>query len=133
MITPLRSADARVVTVSSGGMLTQKLDPEDLQSSKMDPFDGRSAYSQNKRAQVILTEQLAVTYSKVHFSSMHPGWADTPAVRSAMPDFYNKMKDKLRSAEQGADTALWLAVSPAVREHPSGLFFQGRQCFTPNK
>jgi dehydrogenase/reductase SDR family protein 12 len=29
-----------------------------------------------------------------------PGWADTPAVRSSMPDFYNKMKDRLRTVEQ---------------------------------
>lgn len=42
-----------------------------------------------------------------------------------MPDFYNKMKDRLRSAEQGADTASWLAISDAALKHPSGLFFEG--------
>lgn len=36
------------------------------------------------------------------------------------------MKDKLRSPNQGADTAVWLAVSPAALEQQSGLFFQGR-------
>lgn len=30
---------------------------------------------------------------------MHPGWSDTPSVREAMPDFYEKMKDKLKTAE----------------------------------
>jgi hypothetical protein len=34
--------------------------------------------------------------------------SQTPAVRSSMPDFYEKMKDRLRTAEQGADTASWL-------------------------
>lgn len=47
------------------------------------------------------------------------------AVRSSMPDFYEKMKNRLRTAEQGADTAVWLAMSPAAGKLPSGLFFQG--------
>ena len=42
-----------------------------------------------------------------------------------MPDFYEKMKNRLRTAEQGADTAVWLAISDAALKQPSGLFFQG--------
>ena len=42
-----------------------------------------------------------------------------------MPDFYNKMKDRLRTAEQGADTATWLAISDAALKQPSGQFFEG--------
>lgn len=41
------------------------------------------------------------------------------------------MKDRLRTAEHGADTAVWLAISPAALQQPSGLFFQGeslQQC-----
>ena len=30
---------------------------------------------------------------------MHPGWADTDALRVAMPDFHKSMKDKLKTAE----------------------------------
>ena len=54
------------------------------------------------------------------------GWADTPAVRSSMPDFYEKMKNKLRTVEQGADTIVWLAIAPAARQAKSGDFFQDR-------
>ncbi|CAN0082868.1 unnamed protein product [Lampetra fluviatilis] len=118
--------DARVVTVSSGGMLVQKLDPDDLQVER-GPFDGTMVYSQNKRQQVAMTEQWAARHRGVHFSSMHPGWADTPAVRTAMPEFHRRMKGRLRTEEQGADTAVWLALSPAARAHPSGLFFQDRK------
>lgn len=118
--------DARVVTVSSGGMLVQKLDVLDLQFEK-GTFDGTMAYAQNKRQQVILTEQWAKALPKVHFSVMHPGWADTPAVRTSMPDFHEKMKNRLRTEEQGADTVVWLAVSPAATKLPSGLFFQDRK------
>ncbi|KAK3095977.1 hypothetical protein FSP39_021558 [Pinctada imbricata] len=116
----------RVVIVTSGGMLVQKLDVKDLQFERMNPFDGTMAYAQNKRQQVIMTEQYAQKYPKVHISTMHPGWADTPAVRSSMPGFYEKMKDKLRTAEEGADTLIWLAISDAALKQPSGLFFQDR-------
>ncbi|XP_020643662.3 dehydrogenase/reductase SDR family member 12 isoform X1 [Pogona vitticeps] len=118
--------DARVITVSSGGMLVQKLNVSDLQSEKT-AFDGTMVYAQNKRQQVVLTEQWAKAHPNIHFSSMHPGWADTPAVRTSMPDFYEKMKDRLRTEAQGADTVVWLAVSPAARKQASGLFFQDRQ------
>lgn len=47
-----RTEKSRVVTVSSGGMLVQKLDVSDLQFEKMSPFDGTMAYAQNKRQQV---------------------------------------------------------------------------------
>uniref|UniRef100_A0A671XV11 Dehydrogenase/reductase (SDR family) member 12 n=1 Tax=Sparus aurata TaxID=8175 RepID=A0A671XV11_SPAAU len=114
------------VTVSSGGMLTQKLNVDDLQFEK-GTFDGTMAYAQNKRQQVILTERWANQHKEVHFSSMHPGWADTPAVQTSMPSFHAKMQAKLRTEAMGADTAVWLAVSAAARTQPSGLFFQDRK------
>ncbi|XP_062423037.1 dehydrogenase/reductase SDR family member 12 isoform X3 [Rhea pennata] len=121
-----KEADPRVITVSSGGMLVQKLSISDLQSEN-GTFDGTMVYAQNKRQQVVVTEQWAKAHRKIHFSVMHPGWADTPAVRSSMPDFYQKMKNALRTEAQGADTVVWLAVSPEATKLPSGLFFQGNQ------
>ncbi|KAM4608599.1 dehydrogenase/reductase SDR family member 12 [Polymixia lowei] len=118
--------DPRVITVSSGGMLVQKLNVDDLQFEK-GTFDGTMAYAQNKRQQVILTERWASQHKHIHFSSMHPGWADTPAVQSSMPDFHAKMKNKLRTEAMGADTVVWLAVSPPASKLPSGLFFQDRK------
>ena len=121
-----KSDQPRVVTVSSGGMLVQKLDVEDLQFQKMAKYDGTMAYAQNKRQQVEMTESWAGKHPAIHWSVMHPGWADTPAVRTAMPDFHAKMKEKLRSVEQGADTVVWLAVSPAALQFESGQFWQDR-------
>lgn len=118
---------SRVITVTSGGMLVQKLNGTDLQFEKMNPFDGTMAYAQNKRQQVVMTENYAKMYPNIHFSCMHPGWADTPAVRSAMPDFYEKMKNRLRTAEEGADTLVWLALAESVTTLDSGLFFQDRK------
>merc|ERR1711892_1173060 len=113
-----KSEEPRVVTVSSGGMLVQKLDVDDLQFEKLSPFDGTMAYAQNKRQQVVMTEEWAREHAGVHFSVMRPGWADTPAVRTSMPDFYEKMRDKLRTVDQGADTVVWLAVAKQAGGRP---------------
>lgn len=121
-----KSSDPRVIIVSSGGMLVQKLNTSDLQFEKLTPFDGTMAYAQNKRQQVVMTEVYAKKYPEIHFSSMHPGWADTPAVQSSMPDFHAKMKGRLRTTAQGADTILWLAIAEDVRKYSSGLFWQDR-------
>ncbi|KAM7380060.1 hypothetical protein PAMP_003381 [Pampus punctatissimus] len=121
-----KAEDPRVVTVSSGGMLTQKLNVDDLQF-ETGTFDGTMAYAQNKRQQVILTERWASQHKDIHFSSMHPGWADTPAVQSSMPSFHAKMQSRLRTEAMGADTVVWLAVSLAATKKPSGLFFQDRK------
>jgi len=107
------SAPARVVSVSSGGMYTQRLRPDDLQFEGA-PFDGTAAYARTKRIQVVLTEQWTAREgesAQVTFTSMHPGWANTPGLAS-IPRFQRLMRPLLRSAEQGADTAVWLASAP---------------------
>ncbi len=67
-----KSSDPRVVIVSSGGMLTQKLNLGDLQTEK-GSFDGTMVYAQNKRQQVIMTHKYAERNPDVFFASMHPG------------------------------------------------------------
>ncbi|XP_055022970.1 DHRS-12_like_SDR_c-like domain-containing protein isoform X1 [Boleophthalmus pectinirostris] len=126
-----KSADPRVITVSSGGMLVQKLRIGNLQSDR-GRYDGTMVYAQHKcasvfqRQQVVLTEQWAKAHPNIHFSVMHPGWVDTPTVANAMPDFHRSMRSSLRSPEQGADTVLWLAVSEAAAKNPNGRFYQDR-------
>lgn len=79
------ATQARVVTVSSGGMLTEKLVVDDLQGEQLVAgrrIDGTTQYSRSKRHQVALTEYWADKYcdSGIFWASMHPGWADTPGV-----------------------------------------------------
>ncbi|KAM8903868.1 DHRS-12_like_SDR_c-like domain-containing protein [Spinachia spinachia] len=126
-----KSADPRVITVSSGGMLVQKLRSGNLQSER-GRYDGTMVYAQHKRQQVVMTEQLAKTHTNIHFSVMHPGWVDTPAVANAMPDFHRSMKESLRAPEQGGDTAVWLSVAEAPPTNPSGLFYQDRRVVSPH-
>jgi dehydrogenase/reductase SDR family member 12 len=49
-----QSDDARVITVTSGGMYTQALHLDDLQMER-EPYRGTVAYARAKRAQVVLT------------------------------------------------------------------------------
>jgi NAD(P)-dependent dehydrogenase (short-subunit alcohol dehydrogenase family) len=128
LLTRLRaSRDARVVFVSSGGMYTQRLTLDDRDWQRR-PYDGVAAYAQTKRMQVVLAELLAdeLTESRITVSSMHPGWADTPAVRSSLPRFWKAMQGRLRTPAEGADTVIWLAASAAARGR-CGLFWFDRQ------
>ena len=61
-------------------MLTEKLNLSDLQSAKVNPFSGLYIYAQHKRQQVIMMEEYGKTTPHVKFSTMHPGWADTPGI-----------------------------------------------------
>lgn len=106
------TAESRTIVVSSGGCLTQELITEDIYMTEED-FDGTVQYARNKRQQLCLVEEMAKLYPKAgKFVTMHPGWSDTPGVSEAMPDFYAKMKDKLKTAEEGADTILYLSLAP---------------------
>ncbi|CAG8619273.1 10164_t:CDS:2 [Ambispora leptoticha] len=122
---------ARIITVSSGGMYTNRLDIEDLQFEKLKPFDGTMAYAQTKRQQVELTEYLSKRYPEletgVKFVVLHPGWSDTPGVRTSMETFHKYMKPYLRSIPQGCDTILWAAFSEEAENVPSGSFIFDRE------
>ncbi len=122
-----RSPDARVIFVSSGGMYTQSLSLDDWEWHRR-PYDGVVAYAQTKRMQVVLAEELARKFRPdgISVNSMHPGWADTPAVRTSLPRFWKSMQSRLRSPSEGADTLVWLAASPAAQDK-TGRFWFDRQ------
>ena len=124
------SADPRVILVSSGGMYTQRLSLADCEWQRR-RYDGVVAYAQTKRMQVVLAQLLAEDVPRGTVSAMHPGWADTPAVRSSLPRFRAVMQDRLRTPAQGADTVLWLAASDAARGR-SGQFWFDRAVRSPH-
>lgn len=120
------SADPRVILMSSGGMYTQAL-PADDPEYRSGRYRGATAYARTKRIQVAFTSILAHRWSAQHVSvySMHPGWADTPGLVDSLPAFRKLTGPLLRTAEQGADTAVWLAaVEPAPA---SGKFWHDRR------
>ncbi|MFT7625903.1 MAG: dehydrogenase/reductase SDR family protein 12 [Myxococcota bacterium] len=123
-----RSGQARVINVTSGGMYTQRLQSDDLQSQRP-PYHGVRVYAQTKRAQVILTEQWATRLASrgVTCNAMHPGWAATPGVARSMPRFNRLLGPVLRDADQGADTVVWLAASAEPSQETGGLFFDRKR------
>jgi NAD(P)-dependent dehydrogenase (short-subunit alcohol dehydrogenase family) len=121
------SAPARVVITSSGGMYTQPLDVALLQPDAAS-YNGTKAYARCKRAQVALTEEWTrrLLGTGVTVNAMHPGWADTQGLRTALPGFTRMVGPLLRTPEEGADTIVWLAAAPDAADE-SGLFFLDRR------
>jgi dehydrogenase/reductase SDR family member 12 len=125
LLEPLRASDdARVVTVTSGGMYAQRLDAALVDSP--DRYRPALAYARAKRAQVALTAEWARRIgSDIRFEVVHPGWADTPGVASSLPRFHRLTSPILRSDGQGADTIAWLTLAPL--EGPSGRLWHDRR------
>ena len=121
------SAPSRVIVVASGGMYTEPLDVDALDPEPA-AYDGTAAYARCKRAQVVLTEEWTreLLDTGVTVNAMHPGWADTPGLRAALPGFSRVVGPLLRTPEEGADTIVWLAAAPDAADS-SGLFFLDRR------
>ncbi len=117
------SAPSRVINVSSGGMYTQGLHLDDLQGTE-GRFRGAVAYSRSKRIEVILTELWSRRLQRagVVVNSMHPGWVDTAGLRESLPGFHKLMRPLLRTAQQGADTIVWLGAAAPAGEVSGGFW-----------
>ena len=121
------SAPSRVIVVASGGMYTEPLDVGALDPEPA-TYDGTKTYARCKRAQVVLAEEWAreLLGSGIAVNAMHPGWADTPGLRAALPGFSRFVGPLLRTPEEGADTIVWLAAEPDAARF-SGQFFLDRR------
>lgn len=124
LVETLRTAGALdpqslLVSMSSGGMYGARLDLDRLEASDPARHDGFVAYAQHKRAQVELTRHwniLGAGAPTAHV--MHPGWVDTDGVRTALPGF----RRALRSPDEGADTAWWLAATRPPAAADAGIW-----------
>jgi dehydrogenase/reductase SDR family protein 12 len=121
LLPKLRAApSARVVFVSSGGMYLARLALDAWRGAE--PFNGVRTYAIAKRAQIDLVALLAAHVPDVAFVAMHPGWADTAAVRDALPRFFWLTRPILRTPAQGADTIVWLAGAPRGALASDGIY-----------
>lgn len=103
-------ADGRVVFMSSGGMYAKPVVLDDLEFRH--GYSGTVAYARTKRMLVDLTPRWQETLpDAVTAHSMHPGWVDTPGVRTYLPTFRRLTGPSMRTADQGADTLVWLAAA----------------------
>uniref|UniRef100_A0A0E0E3B6 Uncharacterized protein n=1 Tax=Oryza meridionalis TaxID=40149 RepID=A0A0E0E3B6_9ORYZ len=104
--------DARVITVSSGGMYTEPLN-KDLQFSGNN-FDGTQQYARNKRVQVALTER---------WSEKCSNKGDGPTHLESPRACLGFQRRNLRSNDEGADTVIWLALQPKEKLTSGSFYF----------
>jgi len=127
---------ARVVTVSSAAQALGMIDFDDLMGERK--YSGQRAYSASKLANVMFTYELArrLAGTGVTATVFHPGVTDTsfsaedPA--RAFAPLVAIMRPFMRSPERGADTAVYLASSPAV-EGTTGRYFADREVKASSK
>lgn len=120
----VESKPSRVIFVSSGGMYTARIEPNDLQFERR-RYTGTGAYAGTKRGQVILTEMWTERFPdrSVAFHAMHPGWVRTEGVARSLPTFNTIMRPLLRTPAQGADTIVWLAAADQAGQTTGGFWF----------
>jgi dehydrogenase/reductase SDR family protein 12 len=116
---------ATIIEMSSGGMYNAGLTLDYMNMRDPRKYNGVYAYAVHKRGQAALVEY----WQKRHGATglrcyvMHPGWADTDGVKTAMPNFRRRLRTVLRDSAQGADTALWLAATRPSDQGPEAFWF----------
>ena len=122
-----RTPGSRVISVTSGGMYSQRLHLDDLQW-RSEPFSGSRAYARAKRAQVALVREWARRLGPrgIVINAMHPGWVATPGLAESLPGLYGLIRPLLRTPAEGADTIVWLASEPAGAQG-NGEFWHDRR------
>lgn len=121
------SAPARIVNVSSA--FASELDLDDLQFEGR-RYEGLRAYAQSKACNRLLTWALArrIAGSGVTATAYAPGFvAGTELSRDLPPEVKAHYATRVgRTAEEGADTAVWLAASGDVAGK-NGRFYMDRR------
>lgn len=121
--------DPRVITVSSGGMYTERLVVRRVDSPG--GYRPAVAYARAKRAQVELQHELhrrLAATTGIAFHAMHPGWASTDGLAESLPAFHRTLRPLLRTPEEAIDTVVHLALAP--RQGPDlhgGAFWHDRR------
>jgi retinol dehydrogenase 14 len=109
------SAPSRIITVSSEARRGAQIDFEDLQSERR--YRAFKVYGMTKLANILFTYELAerLEGTGVVANCLHPGGVNTnfgANNRSVGTLLFRAFKPFMRTPEQGADTIVYLAISP---------------------
>lgn len=120
------SAPSRIITVSSAAHQGAKMNFEDLQFNKR--YSGWQAYAQSKLANLLFTYELSdrLQGSDVSVNALHPGFVKTgfgKGPSTLFTSFFGLLQNYFAlSAEQGAQTSIYLATSQEVAD-VTGKYF----------
>ena len=129
------SAPARVVNTASAAHQGASLDLDDLQSEKS--FAAMKAYGRSKLCNILFTRELArrLEGAGVTANCLHPGFVATRIANESgglISRFAGLAKLFAISPEEGADTVIYLASSPAVAAR-TGQYFYKRRPIAPSQ
>ena len=128
----VESAPARVVVVaSSSHRQAGGLDFDDLQSERN--FVGLRAYARSKLANILFARELSrrldgtgVTVNALHPGTVRTGWGADGDAGRLLTLGLTLARWWFLSPEQGADTVVYLAASPAVEGKSGGYYVKRR-------
>ncbi len=123
----------RIINVSSAAHQHGTIDFDNLRGEKgKAAYSGPGAYSQSKLANILFTKSLAKQYAgEITANALHPGVVATTLANKNgsfwIKTIWNLYKPFARTPQKGANTSVYLASSPEVRE-VSGRYFDQCQC-----
>jgi len=123
----------RIINVSSMAHYKGEIDFSNLRGEKgPDQYRGMEAYSQSKLANLLFTKELARrTEGEVTVNALHPGLVGTRLANKyggpLISLIWTLYKPFARKPNKGANTSVYLASSPEVRD-VSGRYFDQCQC-----
>jgi NAD(P)-dependent dehydrogenase (short-subunit alcohol dehydrogenase family) len=125
-----KSAPSRVINVSSGLHFRGRINFDDIQFKK--DYSWSAAYNQSKLALLMSTYALArrLEGTQVTANALNPGWVATGLGSNAGLRISAGMKLAYlfgRSPEKGAQTAVYLAFSDAVKDVSGKYFYDQRE------
>jgi NAD(P)-dependent dehydrogenase (short-subunit alcohol dehydrogenase family) len=133
----LTASRATIINTSSAANGFGRLDLTDLNSERR--YSTNRAYGTAKLANILFTAELQNRYGKdgISTAAFHPGVVATNFAAESTSWFRHAYKGVLNrfllSAEQGADTLVWLATSTPGRDWVPGAFYIKRALAKANK
>jgi len=127
-----KSAPSRIVNVSSSAHEGSAIHFDDLQGERR--YRGYRAYGQSKLAQVLFTRELGrrLEGTGVTVNACHPGVIRTNLGMGGASAVVRFVRLFFKSPEKGAETPIYLAVSPDV-EGVTGKYFANKRVREPSR
>ena len=124
--------EPRVINLTSVAHFKGAIDFDNLRGEKgPDAYNGLEAYAQSKLASVLFTREAARRLPGILTNCVHPGVVRTRLANKRTRWYFSLMWDLykpfMKSTHSGAQTSVYLALSPEIRD-VSGRFFDQRQC-----